>query len=122
VLLRERAPFEAVLGALMASALALAVVDVPAGLGVTEAVFLTLLGNRIAPHELLGALLAYRAIYFVGPLVLASAVYVVLEWDAHTGDGLRRLRDAFTARRRSPDAHSPQHATNAPRPPPRRPS
>ena len=121
-LLRERAPFEAVLGALMASALALAVIDVPAGLGVTETVFITVLGGTIPAHDLLGALLAYRAIYFVGPLMLASLVYLGLEWDAHAGDHPHRLRDAFKVRRRSPDARSPQPATSAPRPPPRRPS
>jgi uncharacterized membrane protein YbhN (UPF0104 family) len=118
-LLRERVPYEAVLGALMASAVALAVVDVPAGLGVTETVFVTLLGSTVAPHELLGALMAYRAIYFVGPLILAALVCLVLEWDAHAGHGIARR---FKARRRSPDARSPQPATGGPRPPPRRPS
>ncbi|HEV7912841.1 MAG TPA: YbhN family protein [Albitalea sp.] len=93
-LLRERAPFEAVLGALMASALALAVIDVPAGLGITETVFLALLSQRVPAAELLAALMAYRAIYFVGPLLLASIVYACLEWDA------------LTAPRRSPAAHS----------------
>ncbi len=110
VLLRERAPFAAVLAAIMMSALALAVIDVPAGLGITETVFLTLLGSRIPAAELLGALMAYRAIYFVGPLLLASGVYLGLEWDA------------LKARRQAPDAHFPRPATGGPRPPPRRPS
>jgi uncharacterized membrane protein YbhN (UPF0104 family) len=114
-LLGGGAPFEAVLGALMASALALAVIDVPAGLGVTETVFVTLLGSIVAPHQILAALLAYRAIYFVGPLVVAAMVYLALEWEAHA-------RDDVMAPRRSPAARSPQHVTDAPRPPPRRPS
>jgi len=118
-LLRERVPFEAVLGALMASALALAVVDVPAGLGVTETVFVTLLGAFVPAHELLGALVAYRAIYFVGPLALAACVALALEWHAHAGDGIARN---LMARRRSRDARSPQPATGAPRQPPHRPS
>ncbi|WP_330837071.1 lysylphosphatidylglycerol synthase transmembrane domain-containing protein [Piscinibacter sp.] len=101
VLLGERADFEDVLAALMASALALAVVDVPAGLGVTETVFLALLGGHVPPPQILAALMAYRAIYFVGPLLLAAAVYAVLEWDAG--------RLSAPADRRSPDAHSPPH-------------
>jgi uncharacterized membrane protein YbhN (UPF0104 family) len=116
VLLRERVPFEAVLGALMASALALAVIDVPAGLGVTETVFIALLGGSVPPAEILGALIAYRAIYFVGPLMLASAVYLGLEWDAHTE--ARRL--PVIADRQSPRAHSRRPWPGSPRPPPHR--
>ena len=131
VLLRERAPFGDVLGAIMTSALALAVIDVPAGLGILETVFLTLLGSRIPTHELLGGLMAYRAIYFVGPLLLASAVYLALEWDAHnrkegnrSGAGHRATgtSDALTGRPQSRDEHSPQLATGAPRPRSHRPS
>jgi uncharacterized membrane protein YbhN (UPF0104 family) len=114
-LLDRAAPFEAVLGALMASALALAVIDVPAGLGVIETVFVTLLGSMVAPHRILAALMAYRAIYFVGPLALGALVAFALEWHAHARDGL-------TASRRSRGARSPRHATDGPRPPPRRPS
>ncbi|WP_280154473.1 YbhN family protein [Piscinibacter sp. XHJ-5] len=83
-LLGERVPFESVLLALMASALALAIIDVPAGLGVLETVFVALLSPQVPATEVLGALLAYRAIYFVGPLLLASVVYLALEWDAVT--------------------------------------
>jgi hypothetical protein len=72
-------PFSAVLGALLASAIALAVIDVPAGLGVTETVFLAMLGPQVPVHELLAALLAYRALYFGGPLLLALALYAGIE-------------------------------------------
>ncbi|HEX6362990.1 MAG TPA: YbhN family protein [Albitalea sp.] len=118
VLLRQRAPYESVLGALMASALALAVVDVPAGLGVTETVFLGLLGGVVPSHEILGALLAYRGIYFVGPLFLAGAVYAALEWDARAGR--RRTGAPVRPRPRSRGARSPPRAPDAPRPRPRR--
>ena len=46
-LLDQRVPFVHVLGAVLASALALAIVDVPAGLGVTETVFVTLLASQV---------------------------------------------------------------------------
>jgi uncharacterized membrane protein YbhN (UPF0104 family) len=85
-LLGQRVAFESVLLALMASALALAIIDVPAGLGVIETVFVALLSPQLPAADVLGALLAYRAIYFVAPLLLASLVYLVLEWDAVKAD------------------------------------
>jgi uncharacterized membrane protein YbhN (UPF0104 family) len=83
-LMPGRADYAQVLAALLASALALALVDVPAGLGVLEAVFLGLLGRTVPAAELMAALLAYRALYFVAPLVLATVVYLGLEWDAQS--------------------------------------
>lgn len=79
MLLQHGVPFGAVLGALMASSLALAVIDVPAGLGVLETVFLAMLGSQVPTHELLAAMLAYRTIYFVGPLLIALAAYAGME-------------------------------------------
>jgi glycosyltransferase 2 family protein len=79
MLLQHGVPFGAVLGALMASSLALAVIDVPAGLGVLETVFLAMLGSQMSTHELLAAMLAYRAIYFVAPLLIALAAYAAIE-------------------------------------------
>lgn len=84
-LLPPEVGFMPVLGAVLASALALAIVDVPAGLGVTETVFLALLAGQVAPATLLAALMAWRAIYFVAPLLLACGVFAALEWDAHAG-------------------------------------
>jgi uncharacterized membrane protein YbhN (UPF0104 family) len=52
---------------------------IPAGLGVLEAVFIALLGHRVPESELLGALLAYRAVYFIGPLMAAGLAYAWLE-------------------------------------------
>lgn len=118
VLLRGRASFEDVLGAVMASAVALAIIDVPAGIGVTETVFVALLGSHIAPIELLGALLAYRAIYFLAPLLLASFAYLMLEWDAQARKPAA-LRAAVSAAR-SPPARSRVSRPAAPAPAPRR--
>jgi hypothetical protein len=52
---------------------------VPAGLGVLETVFVVLLGDRIPEPELLAALLAYRAIYYLVPLGLAALAWPLLE-------------------------------------------
>jgi uncharacterized membrane protein YbhN (UPF0104 family) len=66
----------------MISAIAGAWSHIPGGLGVTEVVFLTLLGHRIDAGELLAALLAFRAIYYFLPFLLAMATYVYLETTA----------------------------------------
>lgn len=79
VLLRQRVEYAAVAGALLVGAIAGVVVHVPAGLGVLETVFLGLLGHRLPPGEILAALLAYRAIYYLAPLLIAAALYAALE-------------------------------------------
>jgi uncharacterized membrane protein YbhN (UPF0104 family) len=68
-----------VLGALLLAAVASAVAHVPAGIGVLEAVFIALLGYRVPAPQLLAALLAYRACYYLGPLLVAIAGYAWLE-------------------------------------------
>jgi phosphatidylglycerol lysyltransferase len=44
---------------------------VPGGLGVFEALMVTLLAPTLGAREVVGALLAYRLIYYLGPFVLA---------------------------------------------------
>ncbi len=60
-------------------AIAGVVLHVPAGLGVFEAVFITLLGHRISDGQLLAALLGYRAVYYLGPLVVAAFLFLAME-------------------------------------------
>ena len=64
------------------AAIAGVVTYIPAGLGVLEAVFLMLLGEQVGEPELLGALLAYRAVYYLGPLLVAAVMYAVMEMRA----------------------------------------
>jgi uncharacterized membrane protein YbhN (UPF0104 family) len=78
-LLQQQIAFAAVLGTLLVSALALAIVDVPGGLGVTEAVFLAALGTRMPAAQLLVGLAAYRLIYFLVPLLPAALMYLAAE-------------------------------------------
>ena len=54
-----------------------------------EAVFVTLLGPAMPDNEILTAMLTYRALYYLGPLVLAVAVYTMME--------LRRRKGAAAA-------------------------
>lgn len=72
-------PYPTVLGVLLLGAVAAAATHVPAGLGVLEATFLGLLGASIGQAEVLAALLAYRALYYLGPLLLAIAMYLGFE-------------------------------------------
>ncbi|MCE6982620.1 UPF0104 family protein, partial [Pseudomonas frederiksbergensis] len=51
----------------------------PAGLGVLETVFLSLLHGSYGKGTLLAALIGYRAIYFLLPLLIATLIYLVLE-------------------------------------------
>ncbi len=79
VLMPDGVIYTDVLGALLTAAVAAAVAHIPAGIGVLEAVFIALLGYQVPQPELLAALLAYRACYYLGPLLLAIAGYGVLE-------------------------------------------
>ena len=52
--------------------------SVPAGLGVFESVMLLLLGG-IPADQLLGSLLVYRAVYYIGPLAIATVLFLITE-------------------------------------------
>jgi len=78
-LLQGKVGYPAVLSVLLVAAVAGVITHVPAGLGVLEAVFIALLSHRVPEGQLLAALLTYRAIYYIAPLLLAAALYVVVE-------------------------------------------
>ncbi|APW40755.1 hypothetical protein RD110_16780 [Rhodoferax koreense] len=79
VLLQQRIEFPLVLGTLLAGAVAGVLAHVPAGLGVLEAVFVALLSDYAPAPTLVAAVLAYRALYYLLPLIIAVGVYVLLE-------------------------------------------
>lgn len=79
VLLQQKIAYTDVLTVLLVGAIAGVVLHVPAGLGVFEAVFISLLGHRISEGQLLAALLGYRAVYYIGPLLIAAVMYLVME-------------------------------------------
>jgi glycosyltransferase 2 family protein len=79
VLLEQTLVFPLVLSVLLIAAIAGVITHVPAGLGVLEAVFVALLSDRLPTHVILAALLTYRAIYYIGPLVVATVLYLVIE-------------------------------------------
>lgn len=66
--------------AIYAVAIGLGVLShVPAGLGVFETVIIAALGGRADTEQVLGALLLYRVLYHVVPLLLAGLVVALLE-------------------------------------------
>jgi hypothetical protein len=79
MLLQQRIGFSTVVGVLLVAAIAGAVTHVPAGIGVLETVFVVLLAQQLPKNEILAALLAYRAIYYLAPLTLAAVLYLVAE-------------------------------------------
>lgn len=82
VLLQGRIDYASVLSVLLIAAVAGVITHVPAGLGVLEAVFIGLLSHRLGEHELLGALLGYRALYYILPLLAAALLYLTVEMKA----------------------------------------
>lgn len=68
-----------VLGALLLASVATALAHIPAGIGVMEAVFLATLADGRPDPRILAALLAWRAVYYLGPLLLATAFYLAFE-------------------------------------------
>ncbi|HET7865844.1 MAG TPA: lysylphosphatidylglycerol synthase domain-containing protein [Burkholderiaceae bacterium] len=78
-LLQQRTDYPSALMVLLAAAVAGVITHVPAGLGVLEAVFISLLVPPWPQHELLAALLVYRAVYYLVPLALALPVFIGLE-------------------------------------------
>ncbi len=71
--------YPSILGILLISCVAGVVAHIPAGLGVLETVFLGLLHDQMKQGTLVAALLGYRTLYYLLPLVLAVITYLVLE-------------------------------------------
>lgn len=79
VLLPASVEYPVVLGACLFAAVATALAHVPAGLGVLEAVFVAAFAHRVPAPQVVAALLAYRAVYYLMPLLLALVTYLLLE-------------------------------------------
>jgi uncharacterized membrane protein YbhN (UPF0104 family) len=79
LLLGGKVPYLVTLGVMLAASIAGVVTPIPAGLGVLEAVYLALLSGSVRQGALMGALLAYRALYYLVPLGGGLLLYVLLE-------------------------------------------
>lgn len=79
VLLSGQVDYFSLLGVLLISSIAGAVAHIPGALGVLEAVFVMLLGDEVPKSLIIGALIAYRAAFYLFPLILALMIYLYLE-------------------------------------------
>ena len=70
--------YATILGTLLIGSVVGALAHIPGGLGVTEYVFITLITD-VPRHQVLGAILVYRALYYIGPVLLAGAWYLLSE-------------------------------------------
>ena len=95
VLLQQHVAYASVLSVLLIAAIAGVITHVPAGLGVIEAVFIALLSRQLPQAELVAALLAYRAIYYLVPLGVAVALLFGLEAVGARGADRRSGRRAI---------------------------
>ena len=75
----DRLPYMTFLGIFMLAQIAGLVSQVPGGLGVFETVIVLVLREFLPSPQVLGALLAYRAIYYLLPLTLALVLLGVHE-------------------------------------------
>jgi hypothetical protein len=78
-LLEGEVSWFAVMPVLMMSAIAGIWSHIPSGLGVTEVVFLSLLGHVVPDSRLLAAILVFRITYYIVPFMLAALAYLYLE-------------------------------------------
>ena len=79
VLLQRAVAYTDVLTVLLMGAIAGVFAHVPGGLGVYEFIFVGLLSHRVSEGRLLAALLGYRAIYYIVPMLVAGAMYLLFE-------------------------------------------
>jgi glycosyltransferase 2 family protein len=79
LLLGGRVAYPTTLAVLLAAAIAGVLTPIPAGLGVLEAVYLALLSGTVRQGTIMGAVLAYRALYYLVPLAGGIALYLLLE-------------------------------------------
>lgn len=87
LLLQRKVDFPTVVAVLLTAAIAGVITHVPAGLGVLEAVFIALLSSQVGRNDLLAALILYRFLYYLAPLLLACAMYFVTEARAKKREG-----------------------------------
>lgn len=82
IFLPEKITYFTTLGILLLCAVAGVITHIPAGLGVLEGIFMTLLQGQLSSSVILAALIGYRVCYFLVPLAVATLVYFIVEGNA----------------------------------------
>jgi uncharacterized membrane protein YbhN (UPF0104 family) len=85
LLMNGKVSYVLVLGTYMLTSVSAVIAHVPGGIGVIEAVFIALLSGRLPVPQLMAAVLAFRGIFYIGGLLLAGAVYLLLESQSARG-------------------------------------
>lgn len=75
----DKVTYQTVLGILLISSLVGVIAHIPAGLGVLETIFISMLHHQLSKSSILAALIGYRVIYFLLPLAIACIIYLILE-------------------------------------------
>lgn len=103
-------PWTIVLGAFISAQLLGLISNVPGGVGIFEGTIIVLLGSHVEHAAILSALLLYRFIYYLLPLLLALAVLVLDEaWIRHS----RVARALAEVRRGKGKSEKPDNSRDA---------
>lgn len=78
-LLQGKADYGLALAVVMVASVAGLISRIPGGIGVLEATAVALLGPQLGESRVIAAILSYRAIYYLAPLILASLGFLALE-------------------------------------------
>lgn len=78
-LMPDKVTYQTVLGILLISSIAGVITHIPAGLGVLETIFITMLHHQLSKGSILAALIGYRILYFLVPLAIACITYFIFE-------------------------------------------
>lgn len=78
-LMQEKVSYPTTLAVVMVSSVAGILSRIPGGIGVLEAVSIAVLAPALGEAKVLAGVLAYRAIYYLSPLVLATVGLLTLE-------------------------------------------
>ncbi len=79
-LMLPQVPWPLALGALLLASVATALAHIPSGIGVLEAVVVAMLGGLRPEAQVLAGVIAYRACYYLLPLLLATLAFAASEW------------------------------------------
>lgn len=78
-LMPDKVSYQTILGILLISSIAGVIAHIPAGLGVLETIFISMLHHQLSKGSILAALIGYRILYFLFPLAIACIIYLVFE-------------------------------------------
>lgn len=87
-------PFGAFVGAFLLAQVVGLISHVPGGIGIFESVIVLLMKDQVPAAGLVGALLAYRIVYYLGPLTIALAMLATHEV-RHARHRIARAAQAF---------------------------